>query len=68
MATSGSAGFTAIQPERSQVYFTNFVAESRFKTNQILLNGSGVTAGDVDGDGHCDLYFCRLNGSNALYR
>ncbi len=37
-------------------------------TNQILLNGSGVAAGDVDGDGWCDLYFCGLDGPNALYR
>ncbi|MFN0066934.1 MAG: FG-GAP-like repeat-containing protein [Limisphaerales bacterium] len=36
--------------------------------NQILLNGSGVAAGDVDGDGWCDLYFCGLDGPNALYR
>ena len=34
----------------------------------MLLNGSGVAAGDVDGDGWCDLFFCRLEGKNALYR
>ncbi|MBI2926268.1 MAG: CRTAC1 family protein, partial [Verrucomicrobia bacterium] len=37
-------------------------------TNQIYHNGSGVAAGDVDGDGLCDLYFGRLEGGNALYR
>ena len=37
-------------------------------TNQILLNGSGVAAGDVDGDGLCDLYCCRMGGPNVLYR
>jgi hypothetical protein len=41
---------------------------SRSLTNHILLNGSGVAAGDVDGDGFCDLYFCGLDGRNALYR
>jgi hypothetical protein len=32
------------------------------------MNGSGVAAGDVDGDGWCDLYFCGLEGGNRLYR
>jgi enediyne biosynthesis protein E4 len=50
------------------IHFANFLPEVRFKTNQILLNGSGVAAGDVDGDGKCDLYFTRLHGTNALYR
>src|SRR5262249_43413402 len=36
--------------------------------NQNLLNGAGVAAGDFDGDGWCDLYFCGLGGRNALYR
>lgn len=48
--------------------FTNRLAEARSLTNQIYLNGSGVAAGDVDGDGRCDLYFCGLDGPNALYR
>jgi hypothetical protein len=37
-------------------------------TNQILPNGSGVAAGDIDGDGWCDLFFCGLNSPNRLYR
>jgi hypothetical protein len=37
-------------------------------TNQILLDGSGVAAGDIDGDGWCDLYFCAIDGRNTLYR
>src|SRR5439155_21080141 len=36
--------------------------------NRILENGSGVALGDVDGDGWCDIYFCRLEGPNVLYR
>jgi hypothetical protein len=32
------------------------------------MNGSGVAAGDFDGDGLCDLYFCSIVGTNALYR
>jgi len=48
--------------------FTNRLAELHSLTNHILLNGSGVAAGDVDGDGLCDLYFCSLDGPNVLYR
>ena len=36
--------------------------------NHILENGSGVALGDVDGDRKCDIYFCRLEGPNVLYR
>src|SRR6185503_14737661 len=32
------------------------------------MQGAGVAAGDFDGDGWCDLYFCNVEGRNALYR
>src|SRR5207302_1463030 len=48
--------------------FTNRLAELHSLTNHILLNGSGVAAGDVDGDGLCDLFFCGIGGGSALYR
>lgn len=66
--TSGAAGFALLAPEATGVWFTNFVAESRHLTNQILLNGSGVAAGDVNGDGWCDVYFCALDEPNKLLR
>ncbi len=52
----------------TQVSFTNLLPESRFLTNQILPNGSGVTAGDIDGDGRCDLFFSGLGGGSRFYR
>lgn len=61
-------GFVLLSPERTGLRFTNEVAEGRHLTNQILLNGSGVAAGDVDGDGWCDIYLCSLDGPNALFR
>ncbi len=64
----GRAGFTTMPPESTGIRFINLVAESHYGTNQILISCSGVAAGDVDGDGRCDLYFSRINGSNALYR
>ena len=67
-SVSNKAGFTLFTPSQTGITFTNSLPEQRHLTNQILLNGSGVAAGDVDGDGWCDLYFCRMDGRNALYR
>jgi hypothetical protein len=61
-------GFTQMTAAATGIQFTNLLSVDRHLTNQIYLNGSGVTAGDVDGDGWCDLYFCGLDGDNALYR
>lgn len=66
--TGGHAGFTSMRPALTGIHFTNTVPESRSLTNHILLNGSGVAAGDVDGDGRCDLFFCGIGGLSALYR
>src|SRR6266487_5501178 len=64
----GRTGFTRLPKEGTGITFSNVLAQSRSLTNQILLNGSGVAAGDVDGDGRIDLYFCGLQGGNVLYR
>jgi hypothetical protein len=64
----GRAGFTILPSAETGVHFTNWLSLARYTTNQIYLNGSGVAAGDVDGDGWCDLYFCRLDKGNILYR
>ena len=61
-------GFATLTPIATGIQFTNLLSESRHLTNQILLNGSGVAAGDVDGDGWTDIYFCGLDAPNALYR
>jgi hypothetical protein len=68
VSPEGKAGFTEIPSSLSGIRFTNLLAEERSLTNQIFLNGSGIAAGDVDGDGLCDLYFCGLDSPNALYR
>src|SRR6266705_3750676 len=65
---SGKPGFTLLPPGTTGVWFSNSIPESVHLTNQILLDGSGVAAGDVDGDGRCDLYFCHIDGPNVLYR
>jgi len=69
LVTTGThAGFSLLAPEATGIHFTNFLPEQRYRTNTVLLNGSGVAAGDVDGDGWCDLFFCGLGGHSALYR
>jgi hypothetical protein len=65
---SDRVGFVSMDPAATGLQFTNALAAERYLTNTMLLNGSGVAAGDVDGDGWCDLYFCTLDGSNALFR
>lgn len=70
LAVQGSspAGFTLMPAPVTGISFTNRIAEERSITNRVLLGGAGVAAGDIDGDGRCDLYFCRLDGDNVLYR
>ncbi|MCI0538576.1 MAG: CRTAC1 family protein, partial [Verrucomicrobiales bacterium] len=68
VASGGKVGFTEMSVATTGITFTNRLDEERSLTNQIFLNGSGVAAGDIDGDGHCDLYFCGLDAPNALYR
>lgn len=65
---TGRPGFTRLVPASLGINFSNWVAEERHLTNQILLNGAGVACGDVDGDGRVDLYFGCIDGPNRLYR
>ncbi len=65
---SAKPGFTTVRPSETGVLFTNTILESRSLTNQIYLNGSGVAAGDVDGDGRCDLFFTAIDRPLALFR
>src|ERR1044071_4796606 len=66
--SSGQTGFTRLMPAVTGITFTNWLSDERSLTNRNLLSGSGVAAGDIDGDGWCDLYFCSLGTGNMLYR
>src|SRR5207249_671882 len=66
--TNGRNGFTLMPANKTGIWFTNLVGDERSVTNRNLLTGSGVALGDIDGDGLCDIYFCRLDGDNVLYR
>src|SRR5438093_2044623 len=64
---TGKTGFTLMANEQLGVRFTNTLSMISAMINQNLLSGAGVAAGDYDGDGLIDLYFCNLEGRNALY-
>jgi hypothetical protein len=66
--TEGKTGFSLLSPATTGISFSNHLSDAAAAANRILENGSGVALGDVDGDGWCDVYFCRLGGPNALYR
>ncbi|NGP77019.1 hypothetical protein G3570_10270 [Balneolaceae bacterium YR4-1] len=61
-------GFEAKSPDETGISFTNRLKNEQIERNRNLLNGSGVAAGDIDGDGWIDLYFAKLDGPNKLYK
>ncbi|MDB6040865.1 MAG: ASPIC/UnbV domain protein, partial [Verrucomicrobiales bacterium] len=65
---NGKTGFSLLPPRSTGITFTNVLTDSEAARNRILENGSGVALGDVDGDGWCDIYFCRIGGPNVLFR
>jgi len=64
----GSSRLTLMGAAETGLLFTNQLSEDRALESSLRTNGSGVAAGDVDGDGLCDLYFCGLDNANVLYR
>ena len=68
VAADGHTGFSLLASADTGITFSNLVPAEMHLTNHVLLDGSGLAAGDVDGDGRCDLYFCAANGPNRLYR
>jgi len=64
----GRDGFSLVPGSLSGILFTNTLAKESGARSQLRLAGSGVAAGDVDGDGLCDLYFCGMEAGNRLYR
>ncbi|HIL69829.1 MAG TPA: hypothetical protein EYG38_08270 [Verrucomicrobia bacterium] len=66
--SNGSTGFTLLSADQTGVLFENMLGEVKAAENRVLLNGSGVAAGDFDQDGLTDLYFCGLESDNVLYR
>lgn len=65
---NGQDGFTLMPFSQTGITFSNRLELRRGLLNQNRMNGSGLAAGDIDGDGLCDLYFCGLQSDNRLYR
>src|SRR5436189_5183450 len=64
----GRTGFKLLPPEATGIGFTNTLDLRAGEANRVLFNGSGVAVGDYNNDGLPDIYFCSLNGHNALYQ
>ena len=64
---AGSPGFSRLKPIDLGVAFPGAVERKDFETTQFIDN-AGIAAGDVDGDGWCDLFFCAMIGEHKLYR
>jgi hypothetical protein len=65
---TGRSGFTLRSPAESGLVWTNLISEEQVARRYNMVGGGGVAAGDFDGDGLCDLYFCNRGGDNALFR
>lgn len=64
--SAAPAGFHKVHP--SGLAFTNSPPPGRLLENQVRFGGCGVAAGDIDGDGLCDLFFCSLEGRSHLFK
>ncbi len=67
VAETGETGFRLVSPTRTGITLVNRLKGGLYLRHLVLHNGSGVAAGDVNGDGRCDLYFSRIQGSNRFY-
>lgn len=65
---SGKSGFTLLAPSQTGLLWTNIITEQSVARHYNMVSGAGVAAGDYEGDGRCDLYFCNRGGVNALFR
>lgn len=64
----GSDGFRMLSGRRTNIDFINILTDDEIDENRHYLNGSGVAAGDINGDGLVDLYFAGLTTTNRLYK
>ncbi|MGQ0739946.1 MAG: VCBS repeat-containing protein [Bacteroidota bacterium] len=62
--------FTLLPPDTTGVFFSNNIVDSKelnVVSYEYFYNGSGVSAGDMNNDGLCDLYFTSNVGDCKLY-
>ena len=68
LPSSGRSFLQRLPESATGIGFTNSISDDKALESSVRTSGSGVAAGDVDGDGWCDLYFCAMGNSNSLYR
>jgi hypothetical protein len=61
-------GFDLKSSSATGITFTNRLNTDLNPKSFDLLNGSGVTLGDYDGDGWCDVFLVAMSGKNKLFR
>ncbi|HMO64871.1 MAG TPA: CRTAC1 family protein, partial [Verrucomicrobiota bacterium] len=61
-------GFAALEAASLGLAWTNRLPVGRYAQRQNLMNGSGLAAADVDGDGLPDLFFAGKTGGSALFK
>jgi len=66
--TTRGIGLLRLEPALTGLAFSNTVPAARHLTNQLLLDGSGVTLADIDGDGLLDVFFGAAGGRSSLWR
>ena len=54
---NGRTFLERLPPAATGITFTNYISEDKGLENSLRTSGAGVAAGDIDGDGWCDLYF-----------
>ncbi|MBL9166524.1 MAG: VCBS repeat-containing protein [Verrucomicrobiales bacterium] len=67
-STAATPRLTRLSSAVTGISFTNELSEAKAMESSLLTSGAGVAAGDVDGDGRCDIYFCGLERGNQLWR
>lgn len=65
--STGHAGFTLLEAATLGISFTNHLPDKEAARFQNLTIGAGLAAGDVNGDGHVDLFFCHKWGPDTLF-
>ena len=66
-SAAGAKRFDLIPTAEGGIEFVNRFAGLELYKNMVAHNDAGVAVGDVNGDVLTDIYFCYIQGGNALY-